>query len=75
MPLIEVTLIEGAFDAAQKRQIVDDVTDSIVSLQGEHVRPSTVVLVQEIERGRWGDPRGPVSSRAVRAMVRGARAL
>jgi 4-oxalocrotonate tautomerase len=73
MPLIEVTLIEGAFDESQKRQIVDRLTETVVDIKGERVRPSTIVLVEEVENGPRGLGSTAISMRAVRAMVRGAR--
>jgi 4-oxalocrotonate tautomerase len=73
MPLIELKLIEGAFDAAQKRQIVEALTDTIVDIKGEQVRPSTLVFVEDIERDNWR-ARGTttISRRAVRLMATGA---
>ena len=33
MPLINVTLVEGVFDAAQKREIVEKLTEAMVSIE------------------------------------------
>jgi 4-oxalocrotonate tautomerase len=73
MPLIELKLIEGAFDASQKRRIVEALTDTIVDLKGEQVRPSTLVFVEDVEPGNWRT-RGTttISMRAVRLMATGA---
>jgi 4-oxalocrotonate tautomerase len=75
MPLIELKLIEGAFDAAQKRQIVEALTDTIVDIKGEGIRPSTLVFVEDVERDNWR-ARGTttISMRAVRLMATGAAA-
>ncbi len=35
MPLINVKLIEGVFDAAQKQEIVRKLTDAMVSIEDE----------------------------------------
>ena len=43
MPLINVKLVEGVFDAAQKREIVEKLTETMVSIEGENMRPVTVV--------------------------------
>jgi 4-oxalocrotonate tautomerase len=74
MPMIELKLIEGAFDAAQKRQIVEALTDTIVDIKGEQVRPSTLVFVEDVERANWR-ARGTttISMRAVKLMATGAR--
>ena len=74
MPMIELKLIEGAFDAAQKRQIVEALTDPSVDIKGEHARPSTLVFVEDVERSNW-QARGTttISLRAVKLMATGAR--
>ena len=38
MPLINVKLVEGVFDAAQKREIVEKLTEAMVSIEGENLR-------------------------------------
>jgi 4-oxalocrotonate tautomerase len=54
MPLIQVKVIEGVFTEAQKREIVGKLTDAMVSIEGENMRPVTVVIVEEIKSGDWG---------------------
>ena len=41
MPLIEVHLIENVFDLEQKRQIIQKLTDVMVSIDGENMRGVT----------------------------------
>ncbi len=41
MPLIQVKLIEGVFTEAQKREMVEKLTDAMVSIEGENLRPVT----------------------------------
>jgi 4-oxalocrotonate tautomerase len=54
MPLIQVKLIEGVFTEAQKRAIVQKLTDAMVAIEGESMRPVTWVLLEEIKSGDWG---------------------
>jgi 4-oxalocrotonate tautomerase len=55
MPLANIKLIEGVFTAEQKRQLVERVTDAIVSVEGEHLRPLTLVIVEDcVKSGDWG---------------------
>ena len=42
MPLIQVKLIENVCTAAQKRQIITKLTDAMVSIEGENMRPAHV---------------------------------
>ena len=54
MPLIEVHLIEKVFTPDQKRQIIQKLTDAMVSVEGENMRPVTWCVVEEVESGDWG---------------------
>jgi 4-oxalocrotonate tautomerase len=54
MPLIQVKLIEGVFTQAQKREMVRKLTDAMVSIEGESMRPVTWVIVDEVKSGDWG---------------------
>jgi 4-oxalocrotonate tautomerase len=54
MPLINVKLIEGVFTPKQKQEMVSKLTDTMVSIEGENLRPATVVVLEEIKSGDWG---------------------
>ena len=54
MPLVDIQLIEGVFDGAQKRRMIEKVTDAMVAIEGEAMRGVTWVRVQEIASGEWG---------------------
>ncbi len=54
MPLIQVKIIEGVFNPAKKQEIVKKLTDTMVSIEGEALRPYTTVLLQEVKSGDWG---------------------
>ena len=54
MPLIQVKLIENVFTETQKRVIVRKLTDAMVSIEGENMRPVTFVTVDEVKSGDWG---------------------
>lgn len=38
MPQIDVHLIQGVFNAEQKKQIIQTLTDAMVSVEGENMR-------------------------------------
>jgi len=44
MPLIEVKMIEEVFTPAQKKELIAKLTDAVVALEGEALRPYTVLL-------------------------------
>ena len=54
MPMVTVKLIEGVFTAEQKQEMVRKITDTMVKIEGENLRPVTWVLVEEIHSGDWG---------------------
>jgi 4-oxalocrotonate tautomerase len=72
MPFINVKLIEGVFDAAQKREIVERLTDTMVGIEGENMREVTWVVVEEVRSGDWAIGGKPLSTEDVRALAAGA---
>jgi 4-oxalocrotonate tautomerase len=54
MPLVNVKVIEGVFTSDQKQRMIRDLTDTMVAIEGENLRPYTVVTVEEIKSGDWG---------------------
>jgi 4-oxalocrotonate tautomerase len=54
MPLIQVKLIEGVFDADEKEAIIEKLTDAMVSVEGEAMRSVTWVTIEEVTSGEWG---------------------
>jgi len=54
MPLIQVKLIEEVFTPAQKRDIISRLTEAMVAIEGEHMRPVTWVLIEEVRSSEWG---------------------
>ncbi|HEX3723711.1 MAG TPA: 4-oxalocrotonate tautomerase family protein [Nitrolancea sp.] len=55
MPLVTIKVIEGVFTSEQKQQMIDRVTDAMISVEGENMRPVTWVLVDDnVKSGDWG---------------------
>ena len=73
MPLVEVKLIENVFTPTQKEQIITKMTDALVAIEGEHMRPVTVVLIEEVRSGDWGIGGKAVTTDAVHAMAGGKK--
>ena len=72
MPLVNVKLVEGVFDTAQKQQIVRDLTGAMVAIEGENMRPVTWVIVEEVKSGDWGIAGNPLTTADVKALAAGA---
>ena len=54
MPLVTINVIENVFTDEQKREMMEKVTDTMVSIEGEAMRGITWVLVEEVREGSWG---------------------
>jgi 4-oxalocrotonate tautomerase len=54
MPLVEVKLVKGVFSKDQKEEMIHKITETMVGIEGEALRPVTWVLVSELESGDWG---------------------
>jgi len=68
MPLIDVQVIKGVFDADQKREIITKITDTMVGIEGEALRDVTWVRIQEINEAEWAIGGQPLTADMVRAM-------
>ena len=74
MPLIQVSLIEEVFTPAQKKQIVQKLTDAMVEIEGEAMRGVTWVTIQEVRSGQWGIGGQPLTTADVKALAAGKQA-
>ena len=74
MPLIDVKVIEGVFSEGQKRTIIEKLTDAMVSIEGENLRPYTVVLIEEVKGGNWAFCGKALAAPDVKALAAGKAA-
>ena len=73
MPLIQIKAIEGVFTKEQKQEVVRKLTDTMVAIEGEALRPYTVVLFEEISSGSWGIGGNTLETADVKALAAGAK--
>lgn len=73
MPLIQVKLIENVFSDRQKQEIITKLTEAMVSIEGENLRPVTWVVIEDVRSGDWGIGGQALSTEAVKAMAAGAK--
>ncbi len=71
MPLVQVKVIEGVFTASQKADMVRKLTDTMVSIEGENLRPVTWVVVEEVKGGDWAIGGKPLAAADVKALAAG----
>ena len=71
MPFVNVKVIEGVFSADQKQDMVRRLTDTMVEIEGENMRPVTWVVVEEVKSGDWGIAGNPLTTEDVKALAAG----
>jgi 4-oxalocrotonate tautomerase len=72
MPFVNVKLIKGVFDADQKQEMIEKLTDTMVGIEGESMRPVTWVTIEEVESGEWGIGGKALTTQDVRDLQRTA---
>jgi 4-oxalocrotonate tautomerase len=71
MPLINVKMLEGVFTPAQKQDMIRKLTDTMVSIEGEAMRPVTWVVLEEVKSGDWGIGGNGFTTADVKALAAG----
>ncbi|MEO8246201.1 MAG: 4-oxalocrotonate tautomerase family protein [Chloroflexota bacterium] len=71
MPFINVKIIEGVFTPDQKSDIVRKLTDTMVAIEGENMRPVTWCVIEEVASGDWGIAGQPMRTEDVKALASG----
>jgi len=72
MPLVQIKGISGYLSLQQKQDIISKVTDAIVSVEGEGLRPVTWVLIEDVASGEWGVGGQAITTEDLRNMSRAA---
>jgi len=54
MPMVKINIIENVFTPEQKQEMIEKVTDAMVSIEGEAMRGVTWVIIEEVREGDWG---------------------
>jgi len=73
MPLVLVRLIEGVFSEIQKKEMIQKITDTMVSIEGENMRQVTFVIVEEVKSGDWGIGGKAMTTADVKALQAGIK--
>ncbi len=69
MPLVQIKGVGGYLSLGQKQEIIKKVTDAIVSVEGEGLRPVTWVTIEDVNPGEWGVGGQPVTDDDLRKMA------
>lgn len=73
MPFIDIKVIEGVFTHDEQRELVERVSEAVVAVEGEALRPYTHTVVTETPSGAWAIGGRAMAAEDVKA-VRGAAA-
>jgi 4-oxalocrotonate tautomerase len=71
MPVVNIKVIEGVFSQDQKQEMIRRMTDVLVDLEGEYMRPFSVVVIEEVKSGDWGVGGKALSAADVKALAGG----
>ena len=71
MPFVNIKLIEGTLTQAQKQDMISKVTDAVVAVEGENLRPVTWVVLEEVISGDWGIGGKSLTTADVKALAAG----
>lgn len=69
MPLVQITGVGGYLSLEQKQDLISKVTEAVLSVEGEALRPVTWVTIQDVQPGAWGVGGQPVTDDDLRAMA------
>jgi 4-oxalocrotonate tautomerase len=70
MPFIDIKVIEGVFTPEEQRELVERVSEAVIAVEGEALRPFTHAAVTETPSGSWaigGEAKAAADVRALRA--------
>ena len=68
MPLVTIDVIKNVFTPEKKAQLIEKVTEAMVAVEGEALRPVTWVRIMEVEEGDWGIGGNRIDAATVHAM-------
>ncbi len=68
MPLVNVQIIENVFTSELKQEIIQKITDTMISIEGESLREVTWVKIDEVKEGNWGIGGHPLTAADVHRM-------
>jgi 4-oxalocrotonate tautomerase len=68
MPLVTIDVIKDVFSPEKKAELIEKVTEAMIEVEGEEMRPVTWVRIMEVEQGDWAIGGQRLSAAAVHSM-------
>ena len=69
MPLISVKVFKDELDHTQSQALIQKITDVVLEITSEKLRPATWVIIEEVKDGLWGVGGDAISLADVRKMT------
>ena len=73
MPLVTIDVIKDVFTPAQKADMIDQVTEAMIAVEGEAMRGVTWVKIHEVEGGDWAIGGKALKAADVHSMAAGEK--
>jgi 4-oxalocrotonate tautomerase len=74
MPLVTIDVIKNVFTPTQKKDLIAKVTEAMIDVEGENMRPVTWVRINEFEGGDWAIGGKALQAADVHALAAGKAA-
>jgi 4-oxalocrotonate tautomerase len=68
MPFIDIKVIQGVFTPEEKRELVERVSEAVIAVEGEALRPVTTTAITETPSGEWAVGGRTYAAEDVKAM-------
>ncbi|HKF34594.1 MAG TPA: tautomerase family protein [Jatrophihabitantaceae bacterium] len=75
MPIVNIRVIENVFTPQEKEEMLKGVSEALVAVEGENVRPYTVVVLEEVRSGDYAVGGQPLTTADVQAVRTAPAAL
>lgn len=62
MPMVTIDVIKDVFTPQQKQQLISNLTEAVIAVEGEGLRGVTWVRINEFDGGNWA-----IGGKALRA--------
>jgi 4-oxalocrotonate tautomerase len=72
--MVTIDVIKDVFTPEQKQKLITKVTEAMIEVEGEGMRPVTWVRIQEFESGDWAIGGKALRAADVQALAKGKAA-
>ena len=74
MPLVTIEVLKDAWTADQRHNFIEQVTEAMVEVAGEPLRPVIWVKLAEVDQGQWAVGGNRLSAEMIHSMGGNSRA-